>query len=89
MGVVCRVRGLGLGRTLKQNVLSLILLIPLVELTNQKRGICKHRIFYTLQLRPSFPNDVEILKPKVGLRPNQIEFDLRKVLLENITLFVN
>ena len=42
--VVCRVRGLGLSRTSKQNVLSLILLILLVKLTNQKRGICKHHI---------------------------------------------
>ena len=34
--------------------------------------ICKHCILYPLRLEPPFPNDVEILKPKVGLRPNQI-----------------
>jgi len=36
--VVCHVRGLGPSRTSKQNVLSLILLILLAELTNQKEG---------------------------------------------------
>ena len=35
---VCRVHGLGLSHTSKQNVLSLILLILLAKLTNQKRG---------------------------------------------------
>ena len=28
----------------------------------------------------------KILKPKVGLGPDQIEIDLRKVFVENITL---
>ena len=79
MRVVCRVHGLGLSRTLKKNDLSLILLILLVELTNQKKGICRHRILYPLRLEHLFPNDVEILKPKVGLGPNQIEIDLRKM----------
>ena len=37
--------------------------------------------------RAPFPNDVGILKPKVGLRPNQIEIDLRKVIMKNITYF--
>ena len=73
MRVVCRVCGLGLSRTLKKNILSLILLIQLVELTNQKRGIGRHSILYPLRLRPLFSNDVEILKPKVGLGPNQIK----------------
>ena len=86
MNVMCRVYRLGLNRTSKQNVLSLILLISLAELTNQKRGICKHRILYLLRLGPPFPNDGKILKPKVGLGPNHIEIDLRKVFLENITL---
>ena len=36
MYVVCHMRGLGPSCTSKQNVLSLILLIPLAELTNQK-----------------------------------------------------
>ena len=53
--VVCRVRGLGLSHTSKQNVFSLILLIPLAELMNQKRGICTHCILYPLQLEPPFP----------------------------------
>ena len=55
---------------LKQNILSLILLISLVKLTNQKRGICRHRILYPLRLRPPFLNDAEILRPKVGLGLN-------------------
>ena len=38
MRVVCRMHGLGLSRTLKQNVLSLFLLISFVELTNQKEA---------------------------------------------------
>ena len=28
---------------------------------------CKHRILYPLQLKPPFPNNVEILKAKVGI----------------------
>ena len=76
MHVVCRVHGLGLSHTLKKNVLSLILLISLVELTNQKRGIGKHIILYLLWLKPLLPNDIEILKSKVGLGPNQIEIKL-------------
>ena len=44
---------------------------------------------YPLRLRLLFPNDVEILKPKVGIGSNQIEIDLRKVFLENITLSMN
>ena len=69
---VCRMRGLGSSLTLKQNVLSLILLIPLVKLTNQKRGICRHRILYPLRLEPLFPNDTRTLRPKASLEPNQI-----------------
>ena len=69
---LCRVRGLGPSHMLKQNVLSLILLIPLVKLTNQKRGICRHRILYLLRLGPPFLNDAEILKPKVGLGSNKM-----------------
>ena len=69
---LCRVHGLGPSHILKQNVLSLILLILLVKLTNQKRGICRHRILYHLRLGPSFLNDTEILRPKVGLGPNQM-----------------
>ena len=44
---------------------------------------------YPLRLGPLFPNDIEILKPKVGLKLNQIEIDLRKAFLENKTLFMN
>ena len=50
---------------------------------------CRHCILYPLRLESLFPNDVEILKPKVGLGPNQIEIELRKEFLENITLFMN
>ena len=66
------VHGLGSSSTSKQNVLPIILLILLAELMNQKRGICRHRILYQLPLGPPFPNDVRILKRKVGLEPNQI-----------------
>ena len=59
---------------------------PLCPHMNQKIGICRHRTLYPLWLWPPFPNDVKILKPKVGLGPNQIKSDLRKVFLENITL---
>ena len=69
---VCHVCGLGPSRTSKQNVLSLILLIPLVKLTNQKRGIYKHRILYPLRLGPPFPNDAQTIRPKANLEPNQI-----------------
>ena len=89
MHVVCHVRRLGLSRTTKQNVLSLILLIPLVELMNQKRGIYRHHILYPLQLGPLFLNDVRILMPKVGLGLNQIKIGLRKVFMKNITYFWN
>ena len=67
---MCHVHGLGPSSTSKQNVLSLILLILLVELTNQKRGICRHCILYPLRLRLPFPNDVGFLKAKVGLELN-------------------
>ena len=68
----CRVGGLGLSRTSKQNVLSLILLIPFAKLMNQKRSIYRHCILYPLRLRPPFPNDTRILNPKASLKPNQI-----------------
>ena len=60
--VVCRVCGLGATYTSKQNIFSLILLILLAKLTNQKRGIYR--------LRPPFPNDDKTLKRKGGLRPD-------------------
>ena len=69
---VCRVRGLSPSHMSKQNILSLILLILLVKLTNQKRGICRHQILYPLQLWPLFPNDARTLRPKAILEPNQI-----------------
>ena len=69
---VCHVCGLGLSCTSKQNVLYLILLISLVKLTNQKRGICRHRILYLLRLKPPFPNDAQTLRPKASLEPNKI-----------------
>ena len=69
MCVVCV--GLAHAAHQKKHVLSLILLIPLVKLTNQKRGIYRHRILYPLQLEPPFPNDVRTLRPKASLEPNQ------------------
>jgi len=48
---------------------------------------------YPLQLGLPFHNDVEILKPKVGLGPNHIEIDLKKkkkiCFMKSITLFMN
>ena len=54
---MCCVRRLGPSRMSKQNVLSLILLIPLAKLTNQKRGIYRYYILYSLRLGALFPND--------------------------------
>ena len=76
MRVMCRVCGLGPSCTSKQNVLSLILLIPLAKLTNQKRVIYRQRILYPLQLGPPFSNDAKILKPKVGLGLIRLQIDL-------------
>ena len=87
MRVVCHVHRLGLICTSKQNVLSLILLISLAELTNQKMGICRHHILYPLQLGPPFSNNRSTIKPKIGLGPNLMKIDLRKVCVENITFF--
>ena len=53
-----------------KNILFLILLIPLANLTNQKRGICRHCILYPLRLGPPFPNDARNLRPKASLEPN-------------------
>ena len=69
---VSHVSGLGPSRTLKQNVLSLILLIPLAKLTDQKRGICRNHILYPLRLGLQFPNDAQTLRPKASVEPNQI-----------------
>ena len=74
---VCHVHGFGSSCMSKQNTLSLILLILLAELMNQKRGICRHYILYPLLLGPLFPNDVKTLRPKVGLGRNQMKIGLR------------
>ena len=37
------------------------------------RLVCRHYILYPLQLGPLFPNDAEILNPKVGFGLVQIE----------------
>ena len=87
MRVVCCMLRLGSSHTSKQNVLSLILLIPLTKLTNQNKGICRDLILYPLQLRPSFPNDVKILRPKVGFGPNRLKIDLRSFNMKNITFY--
>ena len=87
--VLCHVRGLGPSHMLKQNVLSLNLLILLVDLTNQKRGICRHRILYPLRLGLPFSNDGKILKSKVGLGPDQIEIDLRKIFYGKYNSFIS
>ena len=69
---VCHVCGLGPSRMLKQNLLSLILLISLAKLTNQKKGICRHHILYPSQFGPPFPNNARTLRPKASLELNQI-----------------
>ena len=69
---VCCVCGLSPSHMSKQNVLSLIILISLAKLTNQKEGICWHRILYPLQLRSLFPDEAWTLRPKASLEPNQI-----------------
>ena len=69
---VCRVGGLGPSHTSKQNVLSLILLIPLAKLMNQMREICRQRILYPLQFEPPFPNNALTLRYKASLEPHQI-----------------
>ena len=81
---VCRLES---SHTSKQNFLSLILLIPLPKLMNQKRDVCRCYILYPLRLGPPFPNDAKILRPKVGLGPNQMLIDLRNVKMENITFY--
>ena len=48
---------------------------------------CRHHILYPLRLKPLFSNDVRILKPMVGLGPNQVKIDLRKVFMEIIIYF--
>ena len=70
MCVVC----VGWARAIRQNkmFLSFIILIPLVKLTNQKRGTCRHLILYLIWIRPSFPNDAQTLRPKASVKPNQI-----------------
>ena len=69
---VCCVHGLGSSRMSKQNVLSLILLIPSTKLTNQKMGICRDYILYPLQFGPLFSNDAQTLRPKANLESKQI-----------------
>ena len=86
MHVVCCVCGLGLSHTTNCFV-SYSFLFFWVEFTNQKKGIYRHCILYPLWLGPLFPNDGTTLKPKVGLGPNQMKIDLRKVFVENITYF--
>ena len=82
--VVC----LGWAQVICRNkMLSFILLIPLTKLTNQNRGICRDLILYPLRLRPSFPNDVKILRPKVGFGPNRLKIDLRSFNMKNITFY--
>ena len=70
MCVVC----MGWAQAIRQNkmFLSFIILIPLVKLTNQKRGTCRHLILYFIRIRPSFPNDAQTLRPKASVKPNQI-----------------
>ena len=44
---------------------------------------------YPLWLEPPFPNDVGIIKPKVGLGLDHIEIDLRKVFSEKYNSFMS
>ena len=88
MRAVCCMCGLGPSCMSKQNVMFLILLIPLAELTI-KKDICRHHILCPLRLGPLFPNDGSTLRPKVCLGSNQMKIDLRKVIVESITYFWN
>ena len=90
MRVIYCVRGLGPSHTTNCFVsyfFYFFIFYFWAEFTNQKRGIYRHCILYPLWLRPLFPNDGSTLKPKVGLGPNQMKIDLRKVFVENITYF--
>lgn len=51
--------------------------------------IYRHHIMYPLRLEPPFPNDVGIIKPKVGLGLDHIEIDLRKVFSEKYNSFMS
>ena len=66
---VCCVRGLGPSRTSKQNVLSLILLIPIAKFMNQKRGIYRYLNLYLLRLGPRSPIMPKLLLGLVPLNP--------------------
>ena len=46
--------------------------------TYTKYAYCRHCILYPLRLGPLFPNAAEILRPKVGLGPNQITNSLER-----------
>ena len=60
-----------------------------MKLTNQKKGIYRYCILYPLRLGPPFPNDGKILKPKVGLGPDQIINWLEEGFYEKYNSFMN
>ena len=51
--------------------------------------MCRQHILYPFRLEPLYPNDIRTLRLKVGLEPNQMKIDLRKVFMENIIIFWN
>jgi len=51
-------------------VCLLLILIPLMNLMNQKIGNNKHLILFPWQLKLSFPNDDITKKSMTGLGPN-------------------
>ena len=63
--------------------------ITLSFLLNTIIGTCRHHILYPLWPSPLFPNNAEILKPKVGLGPDQILNWLEEVFYGKYNSFMN
>ena len=63
-------------------------MVPIKQKLRCTRTKWNH-ILYSLRLGLPFPINVGILKPKVGLEPDHIEIDLRKVFLEKYNSFMN
>ena len=81
---ICQSSSLGLG-PMYYSCSTLILLVHHTYYS----PYCRHCILYLLRLDPLFPIVVQILKPKVGLGPDQIEIDLRKMFPKNYNSFMN
>ena len=82
MCIVCHMRGLSSSRMSKQNVLSLFLLIPLTKLTNQKKGNCRHLIWYPLMTQASVPQWQHHSEAQGWFRAQSCEIWLERLFLE-------